>query len=34
MTKTEGWTPKSIIDTALPAMEGDFFVVNEPWRRG
>jgi NAD(P)-dependent dehydrogenase (short-subunit alcohol dehydrogenase family) len=34
MTRTEGWTPQLIIDTALPAMEGDFFVVNEPWRRG
>ena len=34
MTATSGWTPQSIIDTAIPAMEGDFFVVNEPWRRG
>ena len=34
MTRTEGWTPASIIETALPAMEGDFLIVNEPWRRG
>jgi NAD(P)-dependent dehydrogenase (short-subunit alcohol dehydrogenase family) len=24
MTMVEGWTPQSIIDTAIPAMEGDF----------
>ena len=24
MTMVEGWTPQSIIDTAIPAMENDF----------
>jgi hypothetical protein len=24
MTKIEGWTPASIIETAIPAMENDF----------
>jgi NAD(P)-dependent dehydrogenase (short-subunit alcohol dehydrogenase family) len=34
ITRTQGWTPSSIIETVIPAMEGDFFAVNEPWRRG